>query len=329
MAAEGLHELATNFFGGGDLKEALQKLASFPSRRTLAELRASVFEAIEEEDMKIEKEEGLPPALLGSCNDCAKQLHASPSAKYMWKRRICRRYLLLQNLKLEREDWKGKLLGEKRKKIDDSVDMVVSKEGFDDEDKLLRTVFVGNLTLKVKKKALFKEFSQFGEVESVRIRSIPLLDTKKPRKGAIIQKKINDVVDSVHAYIVFETEQAAQASLAHNMAVIRVDRACPPRKKLKGDNAPLYDNKRMVFVGNLPFDVKDKLADVRKPAEVCIGEIFRVCGPDAVCDQELKDIQGPALAIVLERLKHSGAFQVGKSGSKVHEPDEHPPQHIS
>ncbi|GMI80636.1 tonneau 1b [Hibiscus trionum] len=46
-----------------------------------AELRASVFEAIEEEDRVIEKEEGLPPALLGSCNDRAKQLHASPSGR--------------------------------------------------------------------------------------------------------------------------------------------------------------------------------------------------------------------------------------------------------
>ncbi|KAI7999621.1 Protein MOR1 [Camellia lanceoleosa] len=73
----------------------------------------------------------------------------------------------------------------------------------------------------------------------------------------------------------------------------------------------------------------DKSADVRKAAEVCIGEIFRVCGPDAVT-KNLKDIQGPALAIVLERLKHSGAFQEtfevaktismgpsSKSGSKV------------
>ncbi|KAK6144855.1 hypothetical protein DH2020_021675 [Rehmannia glutinosa] len=47
--------------------------------RIRAELRASVFEAIEEEDKVIEKEEGLPPALLGSCNDRAKQLHNSPS----------------------------------------------------------------------------------------------------------------------------------------------------------------------------------------------------------------------------------------------------------
>ena len=70
----------------------------------------------------------------------------------------------------------GKVVGEKRKKVDDAVDLVVSKEGFDDEAKLLRTVFVGNLPLKVKKKALLKEFSQFGEVESVRIRSVPLLD---------------------------------------------------------------------------------------------------------------------------------------------------------
>ncbi|KAG7033021.1 Protein TONNEAU 1b [Cucurbita argyrosperma subsp. argyrosperma] len=48
-----------------------------------AELRASVFEAIEEEDRVIEKDEGLPPALLGSCNDRAKQLHASPSGRLL------------------------------------------------------------------------------------------------------------------------------------------------------------------------------------------------------------------------------------------------------
>lgn len=38
-----------------------------------------MFEAIEDEDKAIEKDEGLPPALLGSCNDRARQLHASPT----------------------------------------------------------------------------------------------------------------------------------------------------------------------------------------------------------------------------------------------------------
>lgn len=38
-----------------------------------------MFEAIEEEDRVVENEDGGNPALLGSCNDRAKQLHASPS----------------------------------------------------------------------------------------------------------------------------------------------------------------------------------------------------------------------------------------------------------
>ncbi|KAG5561713.1 hypothetical protein RHGRI_004680 [Rhododendron griersonianum] len=36
------------------------------------EIRASVFLGVEEEDRAIEKEEGLPRALFGSCNDRAK-----------------------------------------------------------------------------------------------------------------------------------------------------------------------------------------------------------------------------------------------------------------
>ncbi|KAK4411214.1 protein TONNEAU 1a [Sesamum angolense] len=54
-----------------------------------AELRASVFEAIEEEDKVIEKEEGLPPVLLGSCNERAKQLHNSPSGNFSFSSLYC------------------------------------------------------------------------------------------------------------------------------------------------------------------------------------------------------------------------------------------------
>uniref|UniRef100_A0A0E0KLP7 RRM domain-containing protein n=1 Tax=Oryza punctata TaxID=4537 RepID=A0A0E0KLP7_ORYPU len=157
------------------------------------------------------------------------------------------------------------VVGEKRKVPEEEAAAAVAgeeEEAFDDESKLLRTVFVGNLPLKTKRKALTKEFAAFGEIESVRIRSVPLTDTKIPRKGAVIKGKINDSVDNVHAYIVFKDEQGAHAALSHNMALfdgnhVRVDMACPPRKKLKGEG-PLYDRKRTVFVGNLPFDIKDE-----------------------------------------------------------------------
>jgi len=69
-------------------------------------------------------------------------------------------------------------VGEKRKAPDDAAAGAgeEDEEAFDDESKLLRTVFVGNLPLRTKRKVLIKEFAAFGEIESVRIRSVPLVD---------------------------------------------------------------------------------------------------------------------------------------------------------
>ncbi|KAK3028798.1 hypothetical protein RJ639_039064, partial [Escallonia herrerae] len=83
-----------------------------------AELRASVFEAIEEEDKAIEKDEGLPPALLGSCNDRAKQLHASPSGRLLtaliceyldWAQLGHTLKVYLPECNLQKDAWKSEL----------------------------------------------------------------------------------------------------------------------------------------------------------------------------------------------------------------------------
>ncbi|KAF3432700.1 hypothetical protein FNV43_RR23802 [Rhamnella rubrinervis] len=60
----------------------------------------------------------------------------------------------------------------------------------------------------------------------------------------------------------------------------------------------------------------DKSSDVRKAAETCITEILRVSAQDAV-DKIVKDIHGPALALVLERLKPNGAFQESFESTKA------------
>ncbi|GER42539.1 FGFR1 oncogene partner [Striga asiatica] len=83
-----------------------------------AELRASVFEAIEEEDSVIEKDEGLPPALLGSCNDQAKQLHNSPSGRLLtaliceyldWAELNHTLKVYLPECNLPKDSWKSEL----------------------------------------------------------------------------------------------------------------------------------------------------------------------------------------------------------------------------
>ncbi|GMH28805.1 hypothetical protein Nepgr_030648 [Nepenthes gracilis] len=234
-----------------------------------------------------------------------------------------RKYGVLEEEEDEKEGKKTEILvGGKRKTVDNPEEMVVSKDGYDDENKLLRTVFVGNLPLKVKKKALLREFSQFGEIESVRIRSVPTLDSKKPKKVKIIHNKINEACDSVHAYIVFKTEQSSEASLAHNMAVvggnhIRVDRACPPRKKFKGDSAPLYDIKRTVFVGNLPFDVKD---EELYQLFCCINQLeSSVEGVRVIRDPHTS--MGKGIAYILLKTREAASFIVKRKNFKLRDRD--------
>ncbi|WOK99034.1 hypothetical protein Cni_G07746 [Canna indica] len=209
-------------------------------------------------------------------------------------------------------------VGEKRKQDDViALDMTVPKESFDDESKLMRTVFVGNLPLKTKRKALLKVFANFGEIDSVRIRSVPIVDSKTPRKGAIIKGKINEAVDSVHAYIVFKDEQSAKAALSQNMSEfggnhIRVDIACPPCKKLRGEGA-LYDRKRTVFVGNLPFDVKDE-----ELYQLFCGEAEY--GPDVEAVRVIRDPHtslGKGIAYVLFKTRDAANAVVRKRNLKV------------
>ncbi|XP_078446890.1 protein TONNEAU 1a-like [Wolffia australiana] len=83
-----------------------------------AELRASVFEAIEDEDRAMENEDGFVPALLGSCNDRAKQLHASPSGRLLtaliceyldWAQLSHTLKVYLPECNLQKDFWKAEL----------------------------------------------------------------------------------------------------------------------------------------------------------------------------------------------------------------------------
>ncbi|KAG1338209.1 protein MOR1 [Cocos nucifera] len=62
--------------------------------------------------------------------------------------------------------------------------------------------------------------------------------------------------------------------------------------------------------------LSDKSAEVRKAAETCLGEILNVCGREVVA-KNLKDLKGPALAFILERLKLSGLREEASDSTKV------------
>ncbi|KAM7271007.1 hypothetical protein ACFE04_030221 [Oxalis oulophora] len=60
----------------------------------------------------------------------------------------------------------------------------------------------------------------------------------------------------------------------------------------------------------------DKSSDVRKAAEACLTEILRVSGHEVI-EKNLRDIQGPALALVQEKLRPHGVYHESFESSKA------------
>ncbi|KAM5145102.1 RNA-binding protein 34 isoform 6-T6 [Callospermophilus lateralis] len=123
-----------------------------------------------------------------------------------------------------------------------------------------RTVFVGNLPVTCNKKKLKSFFREYGQIESVRFRSLIPAEGTLSKKLAAIKRKIHPDQKNINAYIVFKDEIAATKALKRNGAQIadgfriRVDLASETSSR----------DKRSVFVGNLPFRrKKQKLAKER------------------------------------------------------------------
>jgi len=59
------------------------------------------------------------------------------------------------------------------------------------QDKLRRTIFVGNVHISFKQKELQKVFDRFGAVDKVWFRSVPVESNKMGPKASFILKKVN------------------------------------------------------------------------------------------------------------------------------------------
>ncbi|NXM76458.1 RBM34 protein, partial [Serilophus lunatus] len=128
-----------------------------------------------------------------------------------------------------------------------------------------RTVFVGNLPVSCTVQVVKSLFKKYGQIQSIRFRSlIPAEDTIS-KKLAAIKHKVHPSAKFINAYVVFKEECDAQKALKENGTEIssgfhiRVDMA---------SKSSSHDNKRSVFLGNLPYDIQDD----------AVREHFHVCG---------------------------------------------------
>ncbi|KAI9310440.1 hypothetical protein BX666DRAFT_2032824 [Dichotomocladium elegans] len=126
-----------------------------------------------------------------------------------------------------------------------------------EKEKSQRTIFVGNVPIqcaeKPHTKALKRKFAEFGEIESMRFRSMAFSETI-PRKAAFITKKFHSNRSVTNAYIVYKSKEAADKALVMDGQVfmdkhLRVDNVAMPKP---------HDRKRSVFIGSLPFDAEEE-----------------------------------------------------------------------
>ncbi|KAJ1172230.1 hypothetical protein NDU88_004078 [Pleurodeles waltl] len=175
-----------------------------------------------------------------------------------------------QQIRQKRKERRLQRAGETEDEVDCSTKQQRPRNKAEERIKDKRTVFVGNLPVSFTKQALRVLFKDYGAIESVRFRSVARAEPTLNRRVAAIQRQVHPKRKSIHAYVVFKEEAAAGLAVARNGAQveggfnIRVDRASGSRS---------HDNRRSVFVGNLPYDIEDQV--LRDHFEEC-GEVVAV-----------------------------------------------------
>ncbi|XP_063389346.1 uncharacterized protein LOC134675117 [Cydia fagiglandana] len=139
------------------------------------------------------------------------------------------------------------------------------------EEEVKRTLFVGNVPFSKKcKKEIKKIFSKYGQIESVRIRTVPVKDPSVTPKLAVIKQELHPERSTVNVYVKFSDPQCVEQALAENNTVLNNNHL---RVTRSGSTGAEHDPRHSVFVGNIPFALEDE--GLREKFEKC-GEIESV-----------------------------------------------------
>ena len=124
-----------------------------------------------------------------------------------------------------------------------------------------RTIFVGNISLDITSKQLKSFMKQYGDIESIRMRSVPLEGSKIDDAGnqalvkrvSYFKKKLGDQKSSSNAYVIFKQSESVVKAVKATGTLLK-------ERHLRIDTVPAtpFDYTRTVFLGGLSIYVDEE-----------------------------------------------------------------------
>lgn len=132
---------------------------------------------------------------------------------------------------------------------------IPSSRLYENDTRSDRTVFIGNIPASCSKKHVRRLFKAYGQIQSIRLRSVRVASGNMPSKLAKVTHRQLVEGSTFNAYVIFTSVSDAKSSLVLNGTIfqgrhLRVD--------LVGKTTTLQDKHRSVFVGNLPFSADEE-----------------------------------------------------------------------
>lgn len=166
---------------------------------------------------------------------------------------------------LEMDMTTAKQIGGNKRSVDDDT-TIVTGNGPDidgsrkkEDERMERTLFVGNVPLNAMQKDVKKLFKPFGNVETVRLRGVVPENPKIPKKTALLTGRLAKFADSHYAYVVFKKDQDFEKAMKLavkqlNMSIFRDHHI----RVMPAGSQKRQARRVSLFVGNLPFDCKEE-----------------------------------------------------------------------
>ena len=151
------------------------------------------------------------------------------------------------------------------KKEDEETSVKSDKSDKPDPEREEKIIFIGNVPLECEKKDINTIFKEYGKIQKIWFRSVPIDNTLKlPKKAKVVLKKYNKTCKNKNCYLLFKLKSSKIKAITEKNNYILNGRHLHVTDSQKND----LNFKTTAFIGNLHYEADEEE----------LREFFKDCG---------------------------------------------------